>query len=130
MGCDCAPQVADLFLFWYEHNYISCGVENDNPVVYALKYASRYIDDLNTPNISEDIVNIICNDIYPDDLDIVATNTSNKSTTFLDLNIDIENGKFGTKLYDKRRDFNFKVVTLPNLRSNIPKKPSYGIFKG
>ena len=99
-------------------------------MVYALKYASRYIDDLNTPNISEDIVNIICNDIYPDDLDIVATNTSNKSTTFLDLNIDIENGKFGTKLYDKRRDFNFKVVTLPNLRSNIPKQPSYGIFKG
>ena len=23
MGCDCAPQVADLFLYWYEHDYIS-----------------------------------------------------------------------------------------------------------
>ena len=22
MGCDCAPQVADLFLYWYEYNYI------------------------------------------------------------------------------------------------------------
>ena len=28
MGCDCAPQVADLFLFWYEHDYISRGVED------------------------------------------------------------------------------------------------------
>ena len=130
MGCDCAPQVADLFLYWYEHNYISRGVESGNPVVYTLKFASRYIDDLNTPNISQDIVDIICNDIYPDDLDIVATNTSNKSTTFLDLDIVIDNGKFCTKLYDKRRDFNFKTVSLPNLRSNIPKQPSYGIFKG
>ena len=48
----------------------------------------------------------------------------------MNLDIDINDGKFCTKLYDKRRDFNFKVVTLPNLRSNIPKQPSYGVFKG
>ena len=52
------------------------------------------------------------------------------NTTFLDLDIHIDNGKFCTKLYDKRRDFNFKVVSLPNLKSNVPKQPSYGIFKG
>ena len=22
VGCDCDPQVADLFLYWYEHSYI------------------------------------------------------------------------------------------------------------
>ena len=64
MGCDCVPQVADLFLYWYKHNYISREVENSNPAVYTLKFASRYNDDLNTPNISQDIVDIICNDIY------------------------------------------------------------------
>ena len=130
MGCDCAPQVADLFLFWYEHDYISRGVEDKSPVVHALKFASRYIDDLNTPNISSDIVDIICNEIYPDDLDIVQTNDSSMSTTFLDLDICIANGKFSTKLYDKRRDFKFDVVTFPNLRSNIPVRPSYGVFVG
>ena len=130
MGCACAPQVADLFLFWYEHDYISRGVDDKNPVIYSLKFASRYIDDLNTPNISSDTVDIICNDIYPDELDIVVTNSSNVNTTFLDLDIYIDNGKFCTKLYDKRRDFNFKVVSLPNLKSNVPKQPSYGIFKG
>ena len=40
------------------------------------------------------------------------------------------NKKYCTKLYDKRRDFNFKVVTFPNLRSNIPNDPSYGVFIG
>ena len=73
MGCDCAPKVAYLFLFWYEHDYISHGVEDKNPVVYTLTFASRYIDDLNTPNISPNIVDIICNDIYPHELDIVQT---------------------------------------------------------
>ena len=130
MGCDCAPQIADLFLYWYEHDYISSGVQNKKPVVHALKFASRYIDDLNAPNISPEVCDIICNDIYPSELDIVATNSSNTSTTFLDLDINISNGMFCTKLYDKRRDFNFKVVTFPNLRSNIPSKPSYGVFVG
>ena len=43
MGCDCAPQVADLFLYWYEHSYISSGVDNGqlHSVVHALKHASR-----------------------------------------------------------------------------------------
>ena len=46
MGCDCAPQVADLFLYWYEHDYISKGVIVDDPAIHLLKHASRYIDDL------------------------------------------------------------------------------------
>ena len=130
MGCDCASQVADLFLYWYEHNYITLQVNNKNPVVHTLKHASRYIDDLTTPNIDNKTVDIICNDIYPAELKIIVTNSSNLSTTFLDLDINILNNRFYTKLYDKRRDFSFKVVTFPNLRSNVPVKPSYGVFVG
>ena len=59
---------------------------------------------------------IICNDIYPDELDIISTNICNLNTTFLDLNIIIEDV--------------FKVITFPNLRSNIPNKTSYGAFIG
>ena len=130
MGCDCAPQTADLFLYWYEHSYISSGVDDNNSVVHCLKHASRYIDDLNAPNISQEVCDIICNDIYPEELDIVPTNQNRFNTTFLDLNISIVNGAFKCKLYDKRRDFSFKVVTFPNLRSNIPNKTSYGTFIG
>ena len=89
MGCDCAPQVADLFLYchWYEHDYIALQVKNKNPVVHTLKHASQYIDDLTNPNISHNTVDIICNDIYPAKLDIVVTYSSNLSTTFLYTNI-------------------------------------------
>ncbi len=130
MGCDCASQVADLFLYWYEHSYIAKGVDSDNPVIHHLQYASRYIDDLNVPNINNDICNVICNDIYPDELEIIPTNDLNYNTTFLDLDINVEDGRFVSKLYDKRRDFGFKVITFPNLRSNIPNKTSYGTFIG
>ena len=44
---------------------------------------------------------IICNDIYPDELDIISTNICNLNTTFLDLDIIIEDGRFVSKLYDK-----------------------------
>ena len=50
--------------------------------------------------------------------------------TFLDLDIIVENNRFITRLYDKRRDFSFKVVSLPNMKSNIPTAPTYGIFTG
>ncbi len=124
MGCDCAPQVADLFLYWYEHSYISEGVDSKSPVIHSLQYACRYIDDLNVPNIDDDTRDIICNEIYPDELNIIPTNTLNNTTTFLDLDINIVDKRFISKLYDKRRDFNFKVITFPDLRSNIPNKTS------
>ena len=126
MGCDCAPQVADLFLYWYEYNYITKDVDSKNHIIHFLKYASRYIDDLNIPNINGSMCQIICNDIYPDELDIISTNICNLNTTFLDLDIIIEDGRFVSKLYD----FVFKVITFPNLCSNIPNKTSYGTFKG
>ena len=75
-------------------------------------------------------VDIICNDIYPAELNIVVTNASNLSMTFLDLDINILNNCFYTKLFDKRRDFSFKVDTFPNLCSNVTVKPSYGVFVG
>ena len=130
MGCDCAPKVADLFLYWYEHDYISEGVDSDNILINKLQYASRYIDDLNVPNIDNSACDTICNDIYPEELDIIPTNDLDTSTTFLDLDIYIEDKRFISKLYDKRRDFGFKVITFPNLRSNIPNKTSYGTFIG
>ena len=73
---------------------------------------------------------IVCNDIYSDELDIISTNICNLNTTFLDLDIIIEDGRFVSKLYDKRRDFVVKVITFPNLCSNIPNKTSYGTFIG
>ena len=91
----------------------------------------RYIDDINIPNCNQDICNIISDDIYPEELEIVCTNVDNNmSCTFLDLDIIVKNNRFITRLYDKRRDFSFKVVSLPDMKSNIPTAPTYGIFTG
>ena len=32
------------------------------------------------------------------------------------------------KLYDKRDDFKFKMVSFPYISSNIPNTPAYGVF--
>ena len=59
----------------------------------------------------------------------MVTNPNNElNCTFLDLDIDISLGKFSTKLYDKRRDFQFNVITFPNLKFCVPSKQAYGIF--
>ena len=131
MGSDCAPNVADLFLFSYEFDFISKKVELRDPVVHKLKFCGRYIDDLNVPNADVATINTVINGIYPKQLQIVDTNPSNDlQSTFLDLEIEVVNIKFSTKLYDKRRDFPFNVISMPNLRSNVPNKQSYGIFVG
>ena len=92
MGCDCAPQVADLFLYWCEHDYISRGVTDHKNIFNKFKYCSRYIEDLNIPNCNQDICYIISNDIYPEELEIVCTNVNNNmSCTFLDLDKIVEN---------------------------------------
>ena len=63
------------------------------------------------------------------------TNVSVQKTNFLDMTISIYTiqytlyrGKFYIKLYDKRNDYDFDVISFPYLDGNIPKGQSYGIF--
>ena len=51
-------------------------------------------------------------------------------SSFLDLDIFVNREGFVTKLYDKRRDFSFNVVTFANLKSKIPDSQAYGSFIG
>ena len=56
------------------------------------------------------------------------TNVSVQKTNFLDMTISIYRGKFYIKLYDKRNDYDFDVISFPYLDGNIPQGQSYGIF--
>ena len=50
MGTNCAPLVADLFLFCYERDFLSDDTQAD--VIDAFNTTSRYLDDiLNINNI-------------------------------------------------------------------------------
>ena len=47
MGTNCAPFVADLFLFCYERDFMmSLSVENQSEIIEAFSSTSRYLDDL------------------------------------------------------------------------------------
>ena len=49
--------------------------------------------------------------------------------SYLDLYLEFDDsGQLGTKIYDKRDDFNFKIINFPNMCSNIPASPAYGVY--
>ena len=49
--------------------------------------------------------------------------------SFLDLYLEFDDsGQLSNKIYDKRDDFNFKIIYFPNMCSNIPASPAYGVY--
>ena len=74
-------------------------------------YTSRYLDDIFTidnPEFEKYIP-----DIYPAELQLNKANTSDKETSFLDLNIKVIGSDIHTSVYDKRDDFGFPIVNFP-----------------
>jgi len=52
------------------------------------------------------------------------TSVSPNSASYFDLYLEHDiNGTLTTKLYDKRRDFNYRIINYPFLDSNIPSSP-------
>ena len=80
-------------------------------VIDAFNTTSRYLDDiLNTNNVYFD--NMV-SQIYPSELQLNKTNTFDTEAAFLDLHLSTSNNKVSTKIYDKRDDFDFKIVNFP-----------------
>ena len=82
MGTNCAPLVADLFLFCYERD-IMMSLSNDKQadVINAFNTTSRYLDDiLNINNIYFD--NSV-SQIYPSELQLIKACTSDTKAAFL-----------------------------------------------
>ena len=125
MGTDCAPLVADLFLFSYEFEFMKSLIRTDLSVAAKFNNTCRYIDDLLTLNNPD--FQACIGQIYPPELELKKTTESHDSCSYLDLNINILNGKFYTDLYDKRDTFSFSIVNFPHMDSNIPSKPAYEV---
>ena len=67
--------------------------------------------------------------IYPPELEIKETTDTASSASFLNLYLEFDDsGQLSTKIYDKRYDFNFKNINFPNICSNIPASPAYGVY--
>ena len=112
MGTNCAPLIADLFLYGYERDFMSDLQKSKRfDLIDMFNDASRYL---------YDIFAIDNPDIYPAELQLNKANTSDKETSFLDLNIKVISSDIHTSVYDKRDDFGFPIVNFPWLRGRLP----------
>ena len=88
MVTNCAPLLADLFLYSYEWEFLQKLVK-DKKI-----HEARAL-----------------------------------SASFLDLYLEFDDsGQLSTNIYDKRDDFNIKIINFPNMCSNIPASPAYGVY--
>ena len=105
METNCAPLLADLFLYPYENEFDDLIVFNNEKFLDYLK------------------------EIYPSQLTVEKANKSDHLADYLDLTFIIDiGGKLLTRPYDKRDDFDFHIVNCPFLSSNITSGPSYAVY--
>ena len=75
MGTNCAPLVADLFLFCYERDsMLSLSEDNQYDAIEAFNSTSRYLDDL--LNIDNDFFDSMVNRLNPLELQLNKANVS------------------------------------------------------
>ena len=128
MGTNCAPLLADIFLYSYEAEFIQTLIRSGKRhSAKSFNFTYRYIDDvfsLNNHKFSDYVY-----DIYPVELEIKETTDDQYHSSFLDLLLEIDkDSRLRVKIYDKRDDFNFDIVNFPFLCGNIPQSPSYGVY--
>ena len=127
MGTNCAPLVADLFLFCYERDFMtSLSDVKQAEIIEAFKSTSRYLDVF--LNIDNPYFEGMVNRIYPPELQLNKANTSDTEAPFLDLHLSISNGFVSSRIYDKRDDFDFDIVNFPFLDGDVPRYTSYGVY--
>ena len=127
MGTNCAPLVADLFLFCYERDFMmSLSDDKQADVIDAFNTTSRYFNDI--LNINNVYFDNMVNQIYPSELQLNKANVSDTEAAFLDLHLSISNDLVSTKIYDKRDHFDFEIVNFPFLDGNVLRSTSYGVY--
>ena len=126
MGTNCAPLVADLFLFCYERDFmLSLSDDNQSEVIEAFNSTSRYLDDL--LNIDNIFFDSMVNHIYPSELQLNKANISDIEAFFY-LNLSISDGFVKTKIFDKQDDFDVDIVNFPFLDGDVSRSTSYGVY--
>ena len=122
-----APQFADLFLFCYESDFmISLSYDKQADVIDAFNTTSRYLDDI--LYINNVYFDNMVSQIYPSELQLNKANNPDTEVAFLDLHLSISNDIVSTNIYDKRDNFDFKIVNLPFLNGDVPRSTSYGFY--
>ena len=125
MGTNCAPLVADLFLFCNERDFMtSHSNDNQADIIVSFYSTSRFLHDLlYTDNpYFEGMVN----QIYPPELKLNKANTSDTEAHFW-----IYIYQFLIVLFPPKFMINamteFDIVNFPFLDGHVPRRPSYRV---
>ena len=119
MGTNCAPLLADLFLYSYKNEFLDNMIRSGHRrLARSFNPCYRYMDDLIVVN-NKTFLDYL-KEIYPFQLTVEKANKPDHLADYLDLTFIIDSeGKLSTSLYDKRDDFDFHIVNFPLLYSNI-----------
>ena len=124
MGIDPAPFWANLYLYSYENKFILVLIKSDKARARNFLNAMRFIDDECNLNDSKEFSKSF-QDIYPPHLQLKCEHEGIHAT-FLELDILVKEDIYVYKLFDKRDDFPFSIVRMPDLTGNIPSSMYYG----
>jgi hypothetical protein len=128
MGTDCGPFIANLTLFSYEFKYVSILMKSGKKdIAKSLNNTFRYIDDITSVN-DDGIFEKVYKEIYPRSLSLKKMNETDQQANVLDISVNIQNGKFLCKVYDKRDEFPFVCNRFPSVDTNIAKNAIYNVF--
>ena len=126
MGMDPAPFWANLYLHHYEEKFMKELIKSNPGTALQYRHASRFIDDQGNLNDNGEF-GLSCHSIYPKELEVKCEHQGS-AASFLEMHINIIDGEFVYKLFDKRDNFPFDIVRMPNLNGNIPEHVFYGSF--
>ena len=128
MGTNCAPLLADLFLYSNENKFLDKLIkEGKRKLARKFNLSYRYTDDVisfNNKRLKEFI-----SYIYPKELTISETTEPTSVASYLDLLFTQDkSNNITTKLHDKRDAFDLHIVNFPFMSNNIPSAPAYGVY--
>ena len=125
MGTNCAPLLAELFLYSYEADFIQGLLKkNEKKLARSFNFTFRYIDYV--LSLKNSRVGDFVDRIYPIELERKDTTDTDRSASCLDIHLAIDSeGRLRSTLCDKRDEFNFPIVNFPFICSNIPAPPAY-----
>jgi hypothetical protein len=134
MGTNCAPVLANLYLYVYESEFIDkiSAISTANARQFHLTF--RFIDDLlclDNPHWASSVEKSAADGgVYPSVLKLSDTSVSDNESHFLGLHIRAVASRFRVSVFDKRQTFPFEVRRYPRTDSLIPRTIPYGVFIG
>lgn len=134
MGTNCAPPLANLYLYAYESDFIDRLEMTQPKAARSFHMTFRLIDDvLSADNqFLRQYIGKTAEEggIYPRALTLNETSISAEEVNFLGMKIRSNGSSFRVDVFDKRTEFPFRVLRYPCTDSLIPASIPYGVFVG